>query len=207
MVEELSTASNKVGLEINLSKTKVMFNRNVEIQPIMTENMALYQVDRYIYLGQLISIHRDWEPEVKRRVALVSYGAESWTFSKEVIRRIRAFEGWCYRRVLKISWKDHVTNEMVEEKMECKRELVRGIGQRKMRFAGHVLRGSSGELSNLVLEGTIDGKRDRGKQRRTWSDDVKNWSRTGNLGKAKRKAEDKSLWHSIVVNLRIEDDT
>ncbi|KAG1659404.1 Slowpoke-binding protein [Nymphon striatum] len=63
MVEELRTASNKAGLEINLSKTKVMFNRNVEIQPIMTENVALDQVDRYTYLGQLISIHRDWEPE------------------------------------------------------------------------------------------------------------------------------------------------
>ncbi|KAG1654838.1 hypothetical protein GQR58_024821 [Nymphon striatum] len=70
MVEELRTASNKVGLEINLSKTKVMFNRNVEIQPIMTGNVALDQVDRYTYLGQLISIHRDWEPEVRRRVAL-----------------------------------------------------------------------------------------------------------------------------------------
>ncbi|KAG1675291.1 Rho GTPase-activating protein 20 [Nymphon striatum] len=56
--------------KINLSKTKVMFNRNVEIQPIMTGNMALDQVDRYTYLGQLISIHRDWEPEVRRRVAL-----------------------------------------------------------------------------------------------------------------------------------------
>ncbi|KAG1658372.1 RUS1 family protein C16orf58 [Nymphon striatum] len=63
MVEELRNASSKVGLEINLSKTKVMFNRNAEIQPIMTENVALDQVDRYIYLGQLISIHRDWEPE------------------------------------------------------------------------------------------------------------------------------------------------
>ncbi|KAG1668286.1 Neurotrophin 1 [Nymphon striatum] len=70
MVEELRTASNKVGLEINLSKTKVMFNRNVEIQPIMTENVALDQVDRYTYLRQLISIHRDWEPEVRRRGAL-----------------------------------------------------------------------------------------------------------------------------------------
>ncbi|KAG1714740.1 putative multidrug resistance-associated protein lethal(2)03659 [Nymphon striatum] len=66
MVEELRTASSKVGLEINLSKTKVMFNRNVEIQPIMTGNVALDQVDRYIYLGQLISIHRDWEPENER---------------------------------------------------------------------------------------------------------------------------------------------
>ncbi|KAG1665093.1 Transmembrane protease serine 2 [Nymphon striatum] len=70
MVEELKTSSSKVGLEINLSKTKVMFNRNVEIQPIMTGNVALDQVDRYTYLGQLISIHRDWEPEVRRRVAL-----------------------------------------------------------------------------------------------------------------------------------------
>ncbi|KAG1668976.1 Cholinesterase [Nymphon striatum] len=72
MVEKLRTANNKVGLEINLSKTKVMFNRNVEIQPIMTENVALDQIDRYAYLGQRISIHRDWEPEVRRRVALVN---------------------------------------------------------------------------------------------------------------------------------------
>ncbi|KAG1651679.1 Transcriptional activator cubitus interruptus [Nymphon striatum] len=40
------------------------------IQPIMTGNVALDQVDRYTYLGQLISIHRDWEPEVRQRVAL-----------------------------------------------------------------------------------------------------------------------------------------
>ncbi|KAG1654084.1 putative uncharacterized transposon-derived protein F52C9.6 [Nymphon striatum] len=40
IVEELRTASSKVGLEINLSKTKVMFNRNVEIQPIMTGNVG-----------------------------------------------------------------------------------------------------------------------------------------------------------------------
>ncbi|KAG1658689.1 Ubiquitin-related modifier 1 [Nymphon striatum] len=70
MVEELRNASNEVGLEINLSETKVMFNRNVEIQPIMTGNVSMDQVDRYTYLGQLISIHRDWEPEVRRRVAL-----------------------------------------------------------------------------------------------------------------------------------------
>ncbi|KAG1653355.1 2-oxo-4-hydroxy-4-carboxy-5-ureidoimidazoline decarboxylase [Nymphon striatum] len=51
-----------------------MLDRTVEIQPIMTENVALDQVDRYTYLGQLISIHRDWEPEVRRRVALAKEG-------------------------------------------------------------------------------------------------------------------------------------
>ncbi|KAG1660186.1 Carbonic anhydrase [Nymphon striatum] len=83
MVEELRTASNKVGLEINLSKIKVMFNRNVEIQPIMTGNVALDQVDRYTYLGQLISIHRDWEPEVRRRVALDLRLASTWSYFGE----------------------------------------------------------------------------------------------------------------------------
>ncbi|KAG1708458.1 Tubulin polyglutamylase TTLL5 [Nymphon striatum] len=54
-------------------KSKVAQNKsskNVEIQPIMTGNVALDQVDRYTSLGQLISIHRDWESEVRRRVAL-----------------------------------------------------------------------------------------------------------------------------------------
>ncbi|KAG1693943.1 SWI/SNF-related matrix-associated actin-dependent regulator of chromatin subfamily A member 5 [Nymphon striatum] len=86
MVEELRTASNKVGLEINLSKNKVMFNRNLEIQPIVTGNVALDQVDRYTYLGQLISIHRDWEPEV------MEYSAVFWERCNELqdIERIMA---------------------------------------------------------------------------------------------------------------------
>ncbi|KAG1664810.1 Serine/threonine-protein kinase Sgk3 [Nymphon striatum] len=96
MVEELRTASNKVGLEINLSKTKVMFNRNVEIQPIMTGNVALDQVDRFTYLGQLISIHRDWEPEVRRRVALASLGKSHVPFSASVQDTDNAFVGFSY---------------------------------------------------------------------------------------------------------------
>ena len=40
--------------------------------------------------------------------------------------------------------------------------LVEDLMKRKMRFAGHVMRGSSGQLSNLVLEGETDGERDRG---------------------------------------------
>ncbi|KAG1680488.1 Methylcrotonoyl-CoA carboxylase subunit alpha, mitochondrial [Nymphon striatum] len=166
-------------------KEKLALDRQI-VQWITSDGKCIEEVKRRIgrAKGELWELkellRKDLKIKVKKKIlhtyifSIVSYGAESYTFSKEVIRRIRAFEGWCHRRVLKISWKDHVTNEIVEEKMECKRELVTGIGQRKMRFAEYVLRGSSGELANLVLEGTIDGKRDRGKQRRTWSDDVKN---------------------------------
>ena len=42
------------------------------------------------------------------------------------------------------------------------RFLVSNLMQRQMKYAGHVLRGSGGELSNLIIEGTIEGTRARG---------------------------------------------
>ena len=39
-----------------------------------------------------------------------------------------------------------------------------------------------------MLEGTIDRKRDRERQRRVWADDVKNWSGGRSVGEAKRKS-------------------
>lgn len=38
------------------------------------------------------------------------------------------------------------------------------ILKRRMRFAGHIFFGSSGSLADLIMEGMIDGKRDRGRQ-------------------------------------------
>ena len=43
------------------------------------------------------------------------------------------------------------------------------------------------QLSPIGAGGTIEGKRDRGRQRRVWADDVKNWSGSGSVGEAKRK--------------------
>ena len=41
------------------------------------------------------------------------YVCESWTLAAEIKRRIQALEMRCYRRLLNISYKDHVTNEEV----------------------------------------------------------------------------------------------
>ena len=75
---------------------------------------------------------------------------------------------WCYRRILKISWTERVTNKKVLETVGHQKVLVNEMIKRKMIFAGHIMMGSSGFLERLVLEGMIDGKRDRGRQRRTW---------------------------------------
>ena len=46
------------------------------------------------------------------------YACESWTLTAELQRRIRAMEMWCYRKILRISYKDHVTNEEVCAKIQ-----------------------------------------------------------------------------------------
>ena len=60
--------------------------------------------------------------------SVLKYGCENWTQNKTLTKRIDAFEQWCFRRVLKISWKDRVSNEQVlyrieEEKLHFRKIL------------------------------------------------------------------------------------
>ena len=53
------------------------------------------------------------------------------------------------------------------------------------------MRGSSGGLVQLVLEGYIEGKKGRGRPRRIGGDDIKEWSKCKSIGMAKRLSENK----------------
>lgn len=69
MVNDLNQASTKVGLEINLEKTKIMTNRSVT--PILINNTPLEFVTKYIYLGKQISFSKERNiEEINRRVAI-----------------------------------------------------------------------------------------------------------------------------------------
>ena len=76
--------------------------------------------------------------------------------------------------MLKISYIEHVTNNTVKVHIgENKGCWAEDVIRRKLTFAGHVMRGSGGRITQLVLEGMVDGKKDRGRQRRILRDDVK----------------------------------
>ena len=124
--------------------------------------------------------------------SVLMYCCESWTITEEIKRRIEAFEMWCYRRILKISWRDRVTNiEVLRRVGETETRIYRAICRRKLKFAGHVVRGSSGEMAKNLIEGTVEGKRSRGRQRKTWIDDIKGWTGESSYGAVKRRMEDK----------------
>ena len=93
------------------------------------------------------------------------YGCETWTISGDMIQKLEALETWFYRRMLRISWKEKVTNVEVYRRMNTSTSLLIDIIHRQLTFLGHILR--KGELENLVVTGFVDGKRDRGPQRET----------------------------------------
>ena len=84
--------------------------------------------------------------------------------------------------------------------------FTRDMIKRKMEYAGHVLRGSSG-LSHLqILEGRVEEKKKVGCPIRIWMKDICEWSLLGTYDKVKRAAEDRKRWKLIVVHLRIGAD-
>ena len=52
--------------------------------------------------------------------SVVSYGCETWTYSKAIDHKINAFETWCYRRMLRISWTSRTANIDVLPTIDCK---------------------------------------------------------------------------------------
>ena len=105
----------------------------------------------------------------------------------------------CYRRLLNISYKDHVTNEEVRRKIQAAKydKLLILVKKWKLRWFDHVSRSSG--LAKTILQGAVKGKRKRGRQKKRWEDNVKEW--TGmDFDSSTRAAENRTRWKGIVVN-------
>jgi len=76
--------------------------------------------------------------------------------NKDLVRRINAFEQWCYRILLKIKWTDKISNEVLRRIKEDEMCMYKSIQKQKMAFTGHVLRGSSGKDALQILEGKLE---------------------------------------------------
>ena len=96
------------------------------------------------------------------------YACESWTLIAEIERRIQALEMRCYRRLLNISYKDHVTNEEVRNRTQnatgMHDDLLTMVKKRKLRWYGHISRCSG--MAKTILQGTMKGARRRGRQKK-----------------------------------------
>jgi hypothetical protein len=62
---------------------------------------------------------------------------------------------WCWRRMVKIIWTDHVRNEEVLLRVKEQRNILHEIYNRKVNWIGHILHRNC--LLQRVIEGKIKG--------------------------------------------------
>ena len=128
--------------------------------------------------------------------AIATYGCESWSTTKNDRKRIDAFEMWCYRRLLRVSWKDKRTNNWVLEKLGGDLVLQRNIRDRKLRYFGHVIRNDT-SIEKQLIQGSVEGRRGRGRPITSWIDDIKSWT-GGNMQAATNLARDRIAWRTFI---------
>ena len=122
------------------------------------------------------------------------------TLTTELQRRIQAMEMRCYRKILRISYTDHVTEEEVRAKIQQvlrpHEDLLTIVKRRKLQWYGHVSRSSG--LAKTILLGTVKGGRRQGRQRKRWEDDIREL--TGQkFAKSQRAVEKRGKWRKLVV--------
>ena len=122
------------------------------------------------------------------------YGAETWMLWAVDQKHLESFEMWCWKRIKKISWTDHVRDEVLLRVKE-QRNILHEISKRKANWFGHILRRNC--LLQRVIEGKIKGgievRGRRGRRRRKLLDDLK--ERIG-YSHLKEEALDRTVWRA-----------
>lgn len=110
--------------------------------------------------------------------SVLLYGMEGWTLTRALEMKLEALEMYVYRRMLKISYRDRVTNAEVLRRMGKTSELLYTVGRRKLEYYGHVNRNTEKyHLFQLILRGKIDGRRCAGRRKLSWEADLRRWFR------------------------------
>jgi hypothetical protein len=71
--------------------------------------------------------------------SIALYGVETWTLRTVDQKHLESFKMWCWRRMKKISWTDHVRNEDVLLRVKEQRNILHEIRKRKANWIGHVV--------------------------------------------------------------------
>ena len=115
------------------------------------------------------------------------YGCESWTVKRAELRKIDAFELWCWRRLLRVPWTARRSNQSILKEINPGISLEGMMLTLKLQYSDHLMRRVD-SLEKTLMLGGIGGRRRRGQQRMGWLDgitdpmDSGSWCWTGRPG-------------------------
>ena len=112
-----------------------------------------HEIKRHLLLGRKVmtnlnSILKSRDISLPTKVHLVKgmvfpvvmYGCESWTVKKAEYQRIDAFELWCWRRLLRVSWTARRSNQSILKEISPGISLEGMMLKPKLQYFGHLMR-------------------------------------------------------------------
>ena len=180
LLMKVKEESEKVGLKVDIQKTKIMASGLITSWQTDGETMADvnfldskitadgdcgHEIKRHLLLGRKVMTNLDSTLKsrditlstkvhlVKAMVfPVVMFGCESWNIKKAEHRRIDAFELWCWRRLLRVPWTARRSNQSILKEISPACSLEGLMLKLKLQYCGHLMQRADSLEKTLMLE-------------------------------------------------------
>ena len=189
LLMKVKEESEKVGLKLNIQKTKIMASGPITSWEIDGETVA-----DFIFWGSKITADGDCSHEIKRHLPLgrkvmtnldgifksrditlptkvhlvksmvspvVMYGCESWAIKKAEHCRIDVSELWCGRRLFRVPWTAWRSIQSILKEVSPEYSLEGLMLKLKLQYFGHLM-GRTDSLEKTLMLGKNEGRGRRG---------------------------------------------